>query len=191
MRSRGTEGAGGAERDLIEAGLSEPAGWRAAMGIVCCAAWSETPIGGRLCGHWPSIAIGGEPIGERRSVAGAQADQIASPTVALWPDRRFDGEGKAIPPARVGVPVLTMRCCRMRRRITRCRPRTAGATERRARQDGERRPWRRRSRGSDRTRAWLASSSTCRRGLDARRGAPSSWRQSASFAARWPLARKP
>src|SRR5665809_116339 len=35
VRSRGTEGEGGRDRDLIEAGLSEPAGWRAGLWGLC------------------------------------------------------------------------------------------------------------------------------------------------------------
>ena len=41
MRSRGTEGQGKRERDLIEAGLSEPAGWRAGYGDFGDGDWSE------------------------------------------------------------------------------------------------------------------------------------------------------
>ena len=35
MRSRGKKGAGRTERDLIEAGLSEPAGWRGRLWGLC------------------------------------------------------------------------------------------------------------------------------------------------------------
>ena len=49
MRSRGTERAVKQKRDLIEAGLSEPAGWRAqALGIVSPALGPRRPIGGRV-----------------------------------------------------------------------------------------------------------------------------------------------
>ncbi|MDB5409001.1 MAG: hypothetical protein JWL84_3913 [Rhodospirillales bacterium] len=44
VRSRGTDGDAGQDRDLIEAGLSEPAGWRADYGDCGSAAWSVTPI---------------------------------------------------------------------------------------------------------------------------------------------------
>jgi hypothetical protein len=44
VRSRGTVVDHGLDRDLIEAGLSEPAGWRADYGDFAWAEWSVTPI---------------------------------------------------------------------------------------------------------------------------------------------------
>ena len=43
MRSRGTEAAAKLGRDLIEAGLSEPAGWRARYGDCVAGDMSEAP----------------------------------------------------------------------------------------------------------------------------------------------------
>src|SRR5260221_13514417 len=45
VRSGGSGAEGLRDRDLIEAGLSEPAGWRAGYGDCGCAAWSETAMG--------------------------------------------------------------------------------------------------------------------------------------------------
>jgi hypothetical protein len=44
VRSGGSGAEGLRDRDLIEAGLSEPAGWRAGYGDCGCAAWSETAM---------------------------------------------------------------------------------------------------------------------------------------------------
>jgi hypothetical protein len=43
VRSRGTVVDHWLDRDLIEAGLSEPAGWRASYGDCVCGGWSESP----------------------------------------------------------------------------------------------------------------------------------------------------
>ena len=47
VRSRNTVARGTRARDLIEAGLSEPAGWRAGYGDFSRSGWAETPIAAR------------------------------------------------------------------------------------------------------------------------------------------------
>jgi hypothetical protein len=53
VRSRGAEGGSTRVRDLIEAGLSDPAGWRVDYGDCVCGGWSETP--GRA--SWVSLVV--------------------------------------------------------------------------------------------------------------------------------------
>jgi hypothetical protein len=43
VRSRNDQMAAGTQRDLIEAGLSEPAGWQCGYGDCVCGAGSEMP----------------------------------------------------------------------------------------------------------------------------------------------------
>jgi hypothetical protein len=52
VRSRDTDVDGRRDRDLIEAGLSEPAGWRAGYGDCCRAGWSETPVCEGAAAFW-------------------------------------------------------------------------------------------------------------------------------------------